>query len=77
MTCASARLLSTTQTQRPYTLRLATSYAGKPAEGRVPKAKFPKDSPIGNWKNAMLLDAVGQSKDAGEDFFFTQSASGY
>ena len=64
-----------TKQQRPYALNIGISYAGKPpySKQKASKAHFPKESPIVKWRDQTLAGAVGQYKNAGEDFFFTQS----
>ena len=77
--CNKSRFLSTAP-PRPFKFHIGASFAGKSdslrqsALGKDAEG-FPKDSPIGIWRDSLLKQKKSvASTSAGEDFFFVQEA---
>lgn len=71
------RMMSTTP--RPYKVIIGASFAGKPAEYKLPKHRrqpvkeFPEGSDIARWKSEMVAwPKAFPSQSPGEDFFYVQ-----
>lgn len=71
------RMMSTTP--RPYKVIIGASFAGKPAEYKLPKHRrqpvkeFPEGSDIARWKKEMVTwPKAFPSQGPGEDFFYVQ-----
>ncbi|KAJ3571893.1 hypothetical protein NP233_g3464 [Leucocoprinus birnbaumii] len=74
-TSTDRRLSTVTSPPRPYAFHIGASWAGKLQRDLDPRFKipFPKEGPIGSWRDETLSRSKGvKSLDAGEDFLFVQ-----
>lgn len=77
-TRCNTRFFSTVPPPRPFKFHIGASFAGKPEQLRQSALGkdaegFPKDSPIGIWRDSALKRKKSVvSTSAGEDFFFVQ-----
>jgi protein phosphatase PTC7 len=72
--CLQSRHQSTTTASHPYTFHVGASWIGKPHYGKKMKTKpFPADSPIGIWRDKMVMwPKAIPGTNAGEDFFYIE-----
>lgn len=73
---STTRHSSTSALPRPFRFHVGASWAGKPPDAQHKRLKtisFPKDSPIGKWRDKVLSWPKDRpERHIGEDFFYVQ-----